>query len=128
MPNASFGWNGATVTVRARTGRVEVYKGHLRRIAGAYEDDVTELRASELLTATHYLAHVQSVTGDLGFNIPTGDPTRQALHAFTDALLDSPAALLDAWDSTIAEANEGGNEPDLLPPDAVPDTKKKTRT
>ena len=127
MPNHSFAWNGATITVRARTGRVEVYKGHLRRIAGAYDDDVSELRASELITAMHYLAYVESVTGDLSFPVPNGEPTRKDLHAFTDALLDSPATLLDAWDKTIAEANKGGNEPDLLPPDEVPDTKKKTR-
>ena len=128
MTQASFEYNGATITVQARTGRVEVLKGHLRRISGAWDKDVDELRSTELLTAMRYLSQTVKVDGALGFHVPLDTPTRNNLESFTDALMESPAILLDAWEKAIGEADKSANEPDLLPPAELDPAKKKTPT
>lgn len=126
MTQASFQWNGATITVQSTTGRVEVLKGHLRSISGAWDESTDQLRATELITATLYLAHTVKVEGNLGFEVPITDATPERVLAFTDALLDSNVALVNAWDKAMDQANKSANDPELLPPAELDPAKKKT--
>ncbi len=128
MTQASFEYNGATITVQNTTGRVEVLKAHLRSISGAWDETTAPLRATELITGTLYLSHTVKVEGSLGFDVPIADATPERVRAFVDGLLDCDVALVNAWDDAITQAGQGANEPDLLPSEELTPAKKKTPT
>jgi len=99
---------------------------HLRSLCGARDEGISALRQSELLTTTLYLAHTVKVDGNLGFDVPIANPTRESILAFSDALLDTDSALIGGWDDALDSASKGSNDPDLLPPAELNPSKKKT--
>ena len=121
---ATFEWNGATVTIVASTGRVAMRKIVLRQTVDVWEIE-DAFRKNEMLHATIYLAHTQSVKGDLGFPVPNGEPTAKEIEVFCAGLMAASEKLMEAWDDAIGTANKV-NDPALLPPEVVADEKKET--
>lgn len=125
MTHISFEYNGATIVVQSGTGRTAVRQTALRVVSGMFELD-SDYQQSEIMESTYVLAHTVSVEGDLGFPVPIGEPSKEAIEAFTDALMDCEKALMNRWDNAIEKADKAANAPDLLPPEKQKQAKKKT--
>jgi len=121
---SSFEWGNGTIYLKAGTGRTRAIYNYLRGLLEVYAmDNVLDRTAYN--QALWMLSRVDHVEGDIGFHVPNGDTNAEIVKAFCDNLLDAPEALWNLWDDTAINTRVGGNEDHLLPPDEVPDDKKK---
>lgn len=115
---SSFKWGKGTIHIRNSSVKTRLKQERLNRLikASAIED---EFEAEAVATATFYLAHVDKVTGKVGFDIPNGNATQESVQAFIDAFLDADEQLMYLWDNAIVEARNITNDADLLPPEEI---------
>lgn len=119
-----FKWNNGEVYIKPPTGRTRAYYFYLKTAMGVYDmPEGFEKEISE--QALFLLSRVDHVTGDIGFNVPTGDTSEANLKLFCDNLFDADEDLFLIWNSTVINARAGGNDDSLLPPGEVDDSKKK---
>lgn len=120
MNTASFEYNGAKVTVRKPNGFSRVKVWQLRQELAQNNAPLYELGA----LFCYYLANTIAVEGSLGFPVPIESPTPAELEAFIMGLGEEDERLVSLWDEAIEQVKVATNDPDLLPPDELPEKKE----
>ena len=124
----AFEYNGTTITLRSATMRARLRLSDLRTLSG-YWDMPSGIDRSDTDVALNMLYLVESVDGDVGFDIPyNGDATPETVKRFVDNILDSPEDLYLKWNTAVWNVRQAtGNDPDLLPPSELTDDQKKAQ-
>jgi len=124
MQQRSFSFNGAIITVRSEIGADAldsrlIGRPLLARV-GFDHRDVNRI--------SYFVACVvqSTVEGDLGFPWVQPGAKEEDVFACYQAWLAAPIALVMEWTSAIDAVNVPPGDPDLFPPDALPEEKKET--
>lgn len=124
--NRTFSHNGATVTVRPSTG-MDVIR--VRMLYRKFLPDITDPDYELYLTVAPTFAQMvqrSTVEGSLGFAWPEPSADPVTLRKAAIKLLELDGDLFLTWEEELGNANEPPNDPDLLPPDQLPEEKKET--
>lgn len=124
--NRTFSHNGATVTVRPSTG-MDVIR--VRMLYRKFLPDITDPDYELYLTVAPTFAQMvqrSTVEGSLGFAWPEPSADPVTLRKAAMKLLELDGDLFLTWEEELGNANEPPNDPDLLPPDQLPEEKKET--
>lgn len=124
---SKFTWGDGDVYIALPTGRTRTYYFYLKSLMGVY-DMPTGFDRESYEQALYLLSRTERVDGNIGFAVPMQtDATESSLKAFCDNLLDADETLFLLWNSAVINTRAGGNDPDLLPPEDVPDQKKAVK-
>lgn len=125
----TFEYEGAKITLKSATAKARMRLNQLRRMYPGYFDLTDEEHAyiDEMLNLLYL---VDSVDGDLGFEIPlNGNTTPSNLKACVDHMLASDESLYIRWLTALHQARQAiKTDPDLLPPDELTDSQKKAKS
>lgn len=121
----TFSFNGADITVRARTG-MDVIRVRMlfRQIVPDVSDPDYDFW---VIVAPTFVDMVQrsTVKGSLGFTWPKAGDDAEKLRKAAKALLEQDSTLFLTWEEQLSEVNEIPNDPDLRPPDMLTEEQKK---
>lgn len=122
MATVTITYNGNELVIQGSTVGKRVKEALLRR----------SLRVDELIDPVYrevafyaiiYLSHIKD--GSIGFDIPKQDDNLETVTIFLDRFMELDDSLLSGIDDAVMRTRTITNEPDLLPPEAVPSSKKK---
>lgn len=118
MGLATFEWGEGKITVMSKTNRTRLNLEWMQQSIGVYDLPAGVERAMTM-TALLYLAHVKSTSGDIGHTLPSPDSPKQKLEAYVEWFLEADETLMQLWDDSIIKARNQGNDPDLVPSEAI---------
>lgn len=116
----TFEYNGARITVQKPNGFSRVRVWQLRQELIGMEDR----RRDAAYHFCYYLANTVAIEGTLGFPVPCDSPSHDDLMAFIDGVGEAPEKLLMQWDEALSDLLVATNDPDLLPPQELPEKKE----
>ena len=125
----AFEYEGVKITLKPANGLNRIWLNRLRNLYPGYFDLPTDEQGyvEEML---HLLYLVDSVTGELGFPIPTnGTSTPDTVEAFVDGMFRADEELYVKWKVALHDNRKSmKSDPDLLPPQELNDDQKKIRS
>jgi hypothetical protein len=126
VPDVTFEWENAKITVREQTGqdvwRLEFLQGEIQ---AAYRDEHNikfgEMSPWDNIDCNNFAEYVlrSTVKGDIGVNwVQYEDCTRAQMYVMFDWFKRSPKSLIERWKQALAEADLDAPDPEELPGDA----------
>ena len=121
MPDVTFEYGDAKITVREQTGRdyfrLETLQATLQ---AAYRESIapTEMQNWNFADCNEVAPFIlrSTVKGDLGFKwFQYDDSTYKQLTVMVNGLLDSPVTLLKTWSKALKDADLEVPDPEELP-------------
>ena len=114
-------WNGAVITLRRGTVRDRLMLNSvIRKLGGIDTEDMDDFAAKRFFARLITQAQVE---GDLGFALPAVAASDEDLHAAYEQFLDLDGGLYDSLEQGLYEIDRPLNDPDLQPPEVVPEKK-----
>lgn len=118
MGVATFEWGEGMISVMSKTNRTRLNLEWMQQTIGLYDLPAGVERAMTM-TALLYLAHVKDTLGDIGYTLPSPNSPKAELEAYVEWFLEADESLMQLWDDSIIKARNQGNDPDLVPSEAV---------
>lgn len=123
MKTTTVSFNGNELVIEGNTIGQRIRKNNLLRLLRV-SDIKDEERMLQAQYAVIYLSHIKS--GDFGLDLPLSNAPQSEIEAFIEAFISLDEALLDLIDEGVLNTRIASNDNELLPPEAVSETKKKT--